>query len=123
MRKMHLEKNLLKSKYIAKGYFKFLLNTIPRPILIRMSYWVQPLLSFLLRGDVFEDPIDHKTFKRFLPYGYQTQRQNVLSPSTLSLERHRLLWLYLENETSFLKTTLRFYILLLNKLFINALGN
>lgn len=68
-----------------------------------MSYWVQPLLSFLLKGDVFEDPIDHKTFKRFLPYGYQTQRQNVLSPSTLSLERHRLLWLYLKKETNFFK--------------------
>jgi hypothetical protein len=34
-----------------------------------------------------------------LPYGYEKQR-NVLSPSTLSLERHRLLWLYL-NETDF----------------------
>ena len=37
----------------------------------------------------------------FLPYGYGKQRNNVLSPSTLSLERHRLLWLYLKNETSF----------------------
>lgn len=68
-----------------------------------MSYWVQPLLSFLLRGNDFEDPIDQKKFKRFLPYGYQTQRQNVLSPSTLSLERHRLLWLYLKKETKFFK--------------------
>lgn len=37
----------------------------------------------------------------FLPYGYETQRPNVLSPSTLSLERHRLLWLYLQSETDF----------------------
>ena len=37
----------------------------------------------------------------FLPYGYGKQRNNVLSPSTLSLERHRLLWLYLQNETDF----------------------
>jgi len=37
-----------------------------------------------------------------LPYGYETQRNNVLSPSTLSLERHRLLWLYLKNKTTFL---------------------
>ncbi len=36
-----------------------------------------------------------------LPYGYEVQRKNVLSPSTLSLERHRLLWLYLKNETDF----------------------
>jgi hypothetical protein len=34
-----------------------------------------------------------------LPYGYETQRNNVLSPST-SLERHRLLS-YLNEETDF----------------------
>jgi hypothetical protein len=36
-----------------------------------------------------------------LPYGYGTQRNNVLSP-TLSLERHRLLWLFLNEESDFL---------------------
>ena len=36
-----------------------------------------------------------------MPYGYEKQRDNVLSPSTLSLERHRLLWLYLQSETDF----------------------
>ena len=36
-----------------------------------------------------------------LPYGYGEQRTNALSPSALSLERHRLLWLYLKNETDF----------------------
>lgn len=84
-----------------KKAFKFILNTIPRPILIRMSYVAKPILEVLLRGDKFTDPIDGKSFKMFLPYGYGTQRNNVLSPSTLSLERHRLLWLYLNNETDF----------------------
>jgi len=55
-----------------------------------------------LRGNTYTDPIDGKSFKSFLPYGYGTQRNNVLSPSTLSLERHRLLWLFLKNETDFL---------------------
>lgn len=81
--------------------FKYLLNTIPRPYLIKMSYLVRPLLSIWLKGDTYTDPIDGKSFKRFLPYGYAKQRPNVLSPSTLSLERHRLLWLYLQNETEF----------------------
>lgn len=81
--------------------FKFVLNTIPRPYLIRMSYLVRPLLSFWLKGDRYTDPIDGKSFKRFLPYGYGQQRPNVLSPSTLSLERHRLMWLYLKHETDF----------------------
>ncbi|WP_282786906.1 class I SAM-dependent methyltransferase [Flavobacterium croceum] len=84
-----------------KKLFKFILNTIPRPILIRMSIVVRPILAFFLKGTKFTDPIDGKSFKMFLPYGYGNQRNNVLSPSTLSLERHRLLWLYLKNETDF----------------------
>jgi hypothetical protein len=64
----------------------------------------RPVLEFLLKGDAFTDPIDGKRFKSFLPYGYGAQRNNVLSPSTLSLERHRLLWLYLKNETNFLNS-------------------
>ena len=39
-----------------------------------------------------------------MPYGYGKQRDNALSPSTLSLERHRLLWLYLTRETDFFTT-------------------
>jgi len=84
-----------------KTVFKFFLNLIPRPLLIRLSYLVRPILAFFLRGNKFTDPIDGKSFKTFLPYGYGKQRPNVLSPSTLSLERHRLLWLYLKNETNF----------------------
>ncbi|WP_090227651.1 class I SAM-dependent methyltransferase [Lutibacter maritimus] len=81
--------------------FKFILNTIPRPILIKVSYWVRPLIFYYLKGSTFTDPIDNKSFRKFLPYGYGQQRLNALSPSTLSLERHRLLWLYLKNETDF----------------------
>ncbi len=84
-----------------KSNFKFFLNFIPRPLLIRLSYLVRPILALLLRGNKFTDPIDGKGFRTFLPYGYGKQRPNVLSPSTLSLERHRLLWLYLKNETGF----------------------
>ncbi|SFB14745.1 Methyltransferase domain-containing protein [Flavobacterium swingsii] len=84
-----------------KKLFKLILNTIPRPILIRLSYLARPILALLLKGSKFTDPIDGKSFRMFLPYGYGTQRNNVLSPSTLSLERHRLLWLYLLNETDF----------------------
>ena len=53
------------------------------------------------------DPIDGKSFRTFLPYGYGNPRENVLSPSTLSLERHRLLWLFLKNETDFFTQKLR----------------
>ena len=81
--------------------FKLILNTIPRPWLIKVSYWVKPLFILYLKGNRFTDPIDGKSFRKLLPYGYQTQRPNALSPSTLSLERHRFMWLYLREETDF----------------------
>lgn len=87
--------------------FKYFLNLIPRPILIRLSYWVRPIIALSLKGNRFTDPIDGKSFKKFLPYGYESPRENVLSPSTLSLERHRLLWLYLKNETEFFNAPLK----------------
>lgn len=87
--------------------FKSVLNTIPRPYLIKLSYLAKPFLSIWLKGEAYTDPIDGKSFKRFLPYGYEVQRPNVLSPSTLSLERHRLLWLYLKDETDFFQKPLK----------------
>jgi len=89
---------------MTSSIFKRILNTIPRPLLIRLSYVARPFLALMLRGSRYIDPIDGKSFKKFLPYGYAKPRENVLSPSTLSLERHRLLWLYLKNETDFFKT-------------------
>ncbi len=91
---------------MIKKIFKFILNSIPRPILIRLSYVARPILEILLKGSRFTDPIDGKSFRFFLPYGYGKQRNNVLSPSTLSLERHRLLWLYLNDETDFFEPKL-----------------
>lgn len=84
-----------------KKFFKYFLNLIPRPILIKLSYWVRPILALWLKGNNYTDPIDGKRFSTFLPYGYESPRDNVLSPSTLSLERHRLLWLFLKNNTKF----------------------
>ncbi|MDG1528671.1 MAG: methyltransferase domain-containing protein [Polaribacter sp.] len=81
--------------------FKIILNTIPRPILIKLSYLAKPFIAFSLKGNNYTDPIDGKSFRKFLPYGYEKQRENALSPSTLSLERHRLMWLYLRDETDF----------------------
>lgn len=84
-----------------KKLFKWVLRRFPRPVLIRLSYAARPLLALWLKGSRYTDPIDGRQFRTFLPYGYEKPRENVLSPSTLSLERHRLLWLYLQNETDF----------------------
>ena len=90
-----------------KKLFKFVLNKIPRPLLIQLSYLARPILALTLKGDKYTDPIDGRQFKNFLPYGYENPRENVLSPSTLSLERHRLLWLYLKDETNFFTAPLK----------------
>ena len=91
--------------------FKSILNTIPRPWLIKASYIVRPVISWYLRGDKFTDPIDGKSFRKFLPYGYVKQRENALSPSTLSLERHRLMWLFLRDNTTFFTATKKLKVL------------
>ena len=65
------------------------------------------MFAFFLRGNTYTDPIDGKSYRRFLPYGYAKVRENVLAPGTLSLERHRLFWLYLKNETTFFSAPLR----------------
>ncbi len=91
--------------------FKHILNNIPRPWLIKASYLVKPIIAFYLKGDTYTDPIDGNSFRKFLPYGYSKQRKNALSPSTLSLERHRLMWLFLKNETSFFTSSKKIKIL------------
>ena len=90
-----------------KKLIKFLINTIPRPNLIWWSKFLAPFIDILYRGNEFTDPINGKSYRKFLPYGYVKPRDNALSPGTLSLERHRLLWLYLNNETNFFSKTLK----------------
>ncbi len=70
-------------------------------MLINLSIFLRPLIYQFFKGNNFTDPIDGKSYRKFLPYGYGKQRENALSPGTLSLERHRQMWLYLQYETDF----------------------
>lgn len=90
-----------------KQVFKFFLNLIPRPILIKFSYFFSPFFAWFYKGDQFVDPIDGKKYRKFLPYGYGKPRYNALAPGTLSLERHRLMWLYLLKDTDFFSANLK----------------
>jgi len=40
-------------------------------------------------------------YRKFLPYGRLNARENALCPGCLSLERHRLTWLWLKEKTDF----------------------
>ncbi len=86
---------------------KYLLNALPRPVLIRLSLALRPFLYLWFKGKAYTDPIDKLSYRKFLPYGYGTPRPGALAPGTLSLERHRQMWLYLERETSFFTAPLK----------------
>jgi SAM-dependent methyltransferase len=72
-----------------------------------MSIFFRPIIKWYFKGTRFTDPIDGSSYRKFLPYGYQKIRENALCPGTLSLERHRLLWLYLERETNFINNAIK----------------
>lgn len=87
-----------------KKLYKFLLNKLPRPLLIRLSYPFKLVAPLLYKGNKVECPVCEKHFSKFLSYGSDVaHRENVLCPYDLTLERHRLMWLYLKNESSFFK--------------------
>lgn len=86
-----------------KKLYSFLLNTLPRPLLIRLSYPFKKIAPVLYKGNNVECPVCEKSFRKFLSYGSEVaHRENVLCPYDLTLERHRLMWLYLKNHSSFL---------------------
>ena len=85
---------------------KWVLKLFPRTWLINVSLRIRPLLKIYYRGTRFTDPIDGSSYRKFLSYGYKKLRPNALCPGTLSLERHRLLWLYLTRKTTLLETRL-----------------
>ena len=83
-----------------KKLFNWLLRTIPRPWLIRLSYVFRIFAPIFYYGNKVQCTVCEKKFRKFLPYGTH-QRSNVLCPNCLSLERHRFMWLYLKNKSTF----------------------
>lgn len=85
-----------------KKLYKYLLNTLPRPLLIRLSYIFRLVAPTLYKGNNVHCPVCDKSFSKFLSYGSDVaHRDNVLCPYDLTLERHRLMWLYLKNHSTF----------------------
>lgn len=59
------------------------------------------IISVFYSGNKVECPVCESTFSKFLPYGRVKSRPNALCPKCLSLERHRLIWLFLQEKTDF----------------------
>ncbi len=83
------------------GFFS---RYIPRHIQQRIAHILLTILSPFFRGNKFEDPIDGKTYRKLLPYGQLRKRDNALAPLSLSLERHRLIWLFFKEKLNFFDT-------------------
>jgi SAM-dependent methyltransferase len=91
-----------------KSLIRFATRFIPRPLLQRFAPVTLKFISFFLRGSKFEDPISGISYRRLLPYGRITNRENALAPDSMSLERHRLIWLYLQDRTNFFRDRIKF---------------
>jgi SAM-dependent methyltransferase len=88
---------------MKKLYF-WILRHIPRPVLIVLSYVFSRFSSVLYMGNNVECPVCGGKFRKMLPYGVWEVRENALCPKCLSLERHRMMWLFLQNKTDLFKT-------------------
>ncbi len=88
-----------------KQLVSFLIRYIPRRYLQLFSHWGLKFVSVFYIGNKVSCPVCDHNFRTFLPYGRKA-RSNALCPNCLSLERHRMMWLFLKNETSFFKNKL-----------------
>ncbi|MBL0742960.1 class I SAM-dependent methyltransferase [Chryseolinea lacunae] len=84
-----------------KKIISWLIRHVPRKYLQRVSGVGLKVVSVFYAGSAVTCPVCSKSFKKFLPYGRINPRPNALCPSCLSLERHRLIWLYLNEKTTF----------------------
>ncbi|MEG1622626.1 MAG: methyltransferase domain-containing protein [Alistipes sp.] len=83
-----------------KKLIRWALNHLPRTFLQRIAGLLIPLAGCFYRGKGRMCPICDHSFRKFLPYGYVVSRENALCPTCLSLERHRLLYLFLQRQTT-----------------------
>ena len=90
-----------------KQIISFVLRKIPRKYIQYVSHYVLRIIAIFYYGNNVECPIDGRTYRKFLPYGRLQSRPNALCPSSLSLERHRLMWLYLKDKTKFFEDNIK----------------
>lgn len=71
---------------------------IPRRHLHRVLNLGKQITGLFYYGNRMECPVCGKKARKFMPYGI-TKRPNAMCPHCFSLERHRLMWIYLQRET------------------------
>ncbi len=85
-----------------KKIISWVLRYIPRPYLQLVGHWAARFLGLFYSGSKVECPVCGSKYDKFLPYGRgPSARENALCPWCLSLERHRLMYLYMKRKTNF----------------------
>ena len=84
-----------------KKIIALLVRFVPRKYLQLFSGVGLKVVGWFYVGNKVECPVCKHQYRSFLPYGRINPRPNALCPSCLSLERHRLIWLYLQEKTDF----------------------
>lgn len=90
-----------------KKIISLLIRFVPRPYLQRISGLGLKIISVWLTGNRVVCSVCGGRFRHFLPYGRLRSRPNALCPKCQSLERHRLIWIYLKDHTGFFREQLQ----------------
>lgn len=91
-----------------KHIIKFITRFVSRQTMQRFAIFFLRIIGFFMRGKKITDPISGKSYRKLLPYGRQEVRKNALAPHSASLERHRVIWLYLQAETTIFREPTKF---------------
>jgi len=83
-----------------KQLVSLVIRKIPRKYLQLFSHFALKVVALFYRGNNVTCPVCENQFSKFVPYG-RVARENALCPNCLALERHRLMWLYLKEQTTF----------------------
>lgn len=89
-----------------KSIISFVIRYIPRKYLQLVSHFFLRVLAIFYQGNNVTCNVCEHSFRKFLPYGRKA-RENALCPNCLALERHRLMWLFLQKETEYFSKPLR----------------
>lgn len=89
-----------------RSLISFVIRYIPRKYLQLVSHIFLKTIAVFYKGDKVTCTVCDHSFKKFLPYGRKA-RENALCPNCLALERHRLMYLFLQEKTPFFTTPLK----------------
>lgn len=89
-----------------KDLISFVIRYVPRKYLQLVSHIFLRLLAIFYKGNQVICNVCTRRYRKFLPYGRKA-RENALCPHCLALERHRLMWLFLQQKTNFFSDKLK----------------